>query len=50
MSSICFMPSSVRSTATPKKPNPLGVGLVPATKLLDQPRAFSADKMLPGPS
>lgn len=50
MSSTCFIPSSVKSTETPKKPKPLGAGRPPAIKLFDQPRAFRADKILPGPS
>lgn len=44
------MPSSVRSTDIPKNPKPLGAGRFPATKLFDQPLAFKADNMLPGPS
>lgn len=50
ISSICFIPSSVKSTDIPKKLKPLEAGLVPATRLFDQPRAFNADRMLPGPS
>lgn len=50
MSSMCFKPSSVKSTDIPKNPKPLEAGRLPAIKLFDQPRAFRADRILPGPS
>lgn len=50
ISSTCFNPSSVKSTDIPKNPKPREAGRLPAIKLLDQPRAFNADSILPGPS
>ena len=49
-SSTCSIPSSVRSTLIPKKPNPRAPVRAPPTRLLHQPFVRSTDSKLPGPS
>jgi hypothetical protein len=49
-SSTCSIPSSVRSTLIPKKPNPRAPVRAPPTRLLHQPFVLSTDSKLPGPS
>lgn len=43
-------PSSVSSTLIEKKLKPLAPLFLPATRAFTQPRAFSSDNKLPGPS
>lgn len=50
MSSMCSIPSSVRSTLMEKKSNPFISPLTPPAKLLHQPFALRADSKEPQPS